>query len=136
MSMLSHQADELRSAAKLLNEIGISVGYKDTTSSFIAHDAAERMEEAAHTIESLRNRLQAVGDTCSIEWRGESYDTDAGREHDGAYFCTKCMADLPQPLQECWDDYQALVADYGNVKPWDKKPFLCCPNCGRKVVDE
>ena len=91
--------------------------------------------QAAITEQNLLDGLQAVGETCSIEWRGESYDTDAGREYDGAYFCTKCMSDLPQPLQECWDDYQALRAHYGNVKPWDEKPFLRCPNCGRYVVD-
>lgn len=127
---------ELREAAKLLNEIGISFGYNNPTSSFVAHDIAVRMEEAADTIESLWDKLQAVGETCSIEWRGESYGTDAGREYDGAYFCTKCMTDLPQPLQACWDDYQTFRAYYGNVKPWNEKPFLCCPNCGRKVVDE
>lgn len=98
--------------------------------------SATVLREAADAIESLLDRLQAVGETCSIEWRGESYDTDAGREYDGAYFCTKCLTELPYPLQECWDDYQALVADYGNVLPWDKKPFRCCPNCGRKVVGE
>ena len=124
MSMLSKQVDELRMLAG------------DGSMEFVAGPIrASVLLDAADTIEGLRDRLQAVDDTCSIEWRDESYDNDAGREHDGAYFCTKCMADLPQPLQECWDDYQALVADYGNVPPWDKKPFRCCPNCGREVVD-
>lgn len=62
--------------------------------------------------------------TCHIEWRDDSHDTDAGYERDGAYFCTACGADLPYPLQECWDDYQA-----GNYE----KPFNYCPSCGCKV---
>ena len=63
--------------------------------------------------------------TCHIEWRDDSYDTDAGYERDGAYFCTACGADLSYPLQECWDDYQA-----GNYE----KPFNYCPSCGCKVI--
>lgn len=63
--------------------------------------------------------------TCHIEWRDDSYDTDAGYERDGAYFCTACRAELPYPFQECWDDYQA-----GNCE----KPFNYCPNCGRKCI--
>ena len=123
MSVLSLQVKELREKADILDGIeGMD-------------NLVRMLREAADTIESLRRGLQAVGETCRIEWRDDSHDTDAGYEYDGAYFCTGCMADLPQPLQECWDDYQALVADYGNVLPWDKKPFRCCPNCGREVVD-
>ena len=65
--------------------------------------------------------------TCRIEWRDDSYDTDAGYEHDGAYFCTACRAELPYPLQECWDDYQA-----GNCE----KPINHCPSCGVCIVGE
>ena len=108
----------------------------DTPERFLG-EYSQALREAADTIESLRDRLQAVDDeTCSIEWRDESSDSDAGLEDDGAYFCTKCGADLPYSLQEDWDDYQALVADYGNVEPWNKKPFLHCPNCGAKIADD
>ena len=128
MSMLSEQCARLRSWAAQFDDRADL----DALAPLVARD----LREAADTIISLRDRLQEIDETCSIEWRGESYDTDAGREHDGAYFCTKCRADLPYPLQECWDDYQVLVADYGNIPPWNEKPFLHCPNCGRKVVDE
>ena len=94
---------------------------------------AQDIRQAADTIEGLRERLQDVRGECDIEWRDDSHDTDCGHEHDGAYFCTSCGKDLPYPLQEAWDDYQALVADYGNVPPWDKQPFNCCPSCGAKV---
>ena len=135
MSMLISQADELRTLAGGLRKLYENGANLTRVQVAGLTTAVESMREAADTIESLRDRLQSVGETCSIEWRGESYDSDAGREQDGAYFCTKCRADLPYPLQEDWDDYQALVADYGNVPPWDKKPFRCCPNCGREVVD-
>ena len=130
MSMLSDQAKQLRDTADRLDRIA------NVSTPWIHAKLVPMLREAADTIISLRDRLQEIDETCSIEWRGESYDTDAGREHDGAYFCTKCRADLPYPLQECWDDYQVLVADYGNIPPWNEKPFLHCPNCGRKVVDE
>lgn len=57
MSMLSNQVNGLRESAKWLKEAGISVGYNSTASTFVAHDAAERMEEAAHTIENLQKQL-------------------------------------------------------------------------------
>ena len=134
MSMLGEQVKELREDAhNIQGNLGRCVYRRKDVDEM--QQVSGMLFEAADTIESLRDRLQSVGETCSIEWRGESYDTDAGREYDGAYFCTKCMADLPYSLQEDWDDYQALVADYGNVPPWDKKPFRCCPNCGREVVD-
>ena len=134
MSMLGEQVKELREAARnIQGNLGRCLYRRKDVDEM--QQVSGMLFEAADTIESLRDRLQSVGETCSIEWRGESYDTDAGREYDGAYFCTKCMADLPYSLQEDWDDYQALVADYGNVPPWDKKPFRCCPNCGREVVD-
>lgn len=142
MSMLSAEcerlydrADELRMLVGGMRAPYIIPSTKETMA-LAMQSAAFEMREAADTIISLRDGLQAVGETCSIEWRDDSHDTDDGREHDGAYFCTKCGADLPYPLQECWDDYQALVADYGNVLPWNDKPFNHCPNCGRKVVDE
>ena len=134
MSMLGVQIKELREAARnIQGKLGRCLYRRKDVDEM--QQVSGMLFEAANTIESLRYRLQAVSETCRIEWRDDSHDTDAGYEYDGAYFCTRCMADLPQPLQECWDDYQALVADYGNVPPWDKKPFRCCPNCGREVVD-
>lgn len=85
--------------------------------------------------QAIADELNAAlgGGECRIAWRDESTDTADGREHDGAYFCTGCGKDLPYPLQEMWDDYHALVCDYGNKPPWNKEPFTHCPNCGRRV---
>ena len=86
------------------------------------HGYEQAAIEAWESIKAWNSRAER---TCHIEWRDDSYDTDAGYERDGAYFCTACGADLPYPLQECWDDYQA-----GNYE----KPFDHCPNCGRKCI--
>ena len=85
--------------------------------------------------QAIADELNATlgGGECRIAWRDESADTADGREHDGAYFCTGCGKDLPYPLQEMWDDYQALVRDYGNKQPWNEEPFTHCPNCGKAV---
>ena len=64
--------------------------------------------------------------TCTIEWRDESHDTDAGYECDGAYFCTHCRTDLSHSLQIAWDDYQADMQN-------QEMPFNYCPNCGTKI---
>ena len=67
--MLCSQIKELRTLA---NELDERERHMDAY--------VQAIREAADTIESLRDGLQAVSETCSIEWRGESYDTDASRE--------------------------------------------------------
>lgn len=68
MSMLSHQADELRDKAKLLRAhvdglaAPLVVPSTKELMALTMLDSASRMEEAADTIISLRNRLQDAED--------------------------------------------------------------------------
>ena len=65
MSMLSLQAEELREAA------GKFEGYQNG-------EISRMLREAADTIEGLRDRMQAVDETCNIEWRGTVIETPWG----------------------------------------------------------
>ncbi len=76
MSMLTAQADELREKAKLLrtHADGLNAPYVvPSTKELMALtmlDSTSRMEQAADTIESLRDRLQAA----TLEERKEGGD--------------------------------------------------------------
>ena len=78
MSMLTAQVDELREKAKLLrtHADGLNAPYVvPSTKELMALtmlDSASRMEQAAYTIESLRDRLQAA--TLGTEINGETSD--------------------------------------------------------------
>lgn len=86
MSMLSSQCSELREKAKLLrmHADGLSAPYiVPSTKELMAItmlDSSGRMEDAADTIESLRDRLQTdvLGSgTCKLE-ETESYSSERG----------------------------------------------------------
>ena len=65
--------------------------------------------------------------TCHLVFRDESYLTPDGCEQDGTYYCSACVCDLPDWMQEHVDDIQA-----GTIE----NDIDHCPNCGARVVGE
>lgn len=67
MSMLSSQVDELREIASELREVyGYNFDWTHEEAVTLA-SSVDCMREAADTIESLRDRLQATSETCELE---------------------------------------------------------------------
>ena len=109
MSMLTAQVDELREKAKLLrtHADGLNAPYVvPSTKELMALtmlDSASRMEQAAYTIESLRDRLQAA--TLGTEINGEM----SGASHADVVCCESLKVDISgaseltysTPLGEC-----------------------------------
>lgn len=56
---------------------------------------------------------------CEIVWVAKSGSTD-----EGSYVCSRCNRELPESLQDAWDDYQA---------GYSEKPFNNCLYCGAEV---
>ena len=118
MSMLSAQCAELRDKAKLMrgHADGLKAPYViPSTKELMALtmlDSAMRMEEAADTIISLRDRLQAAelgSGTCH-----STTDCSAW-----CFACSECGKSFPR------NDLH-LAHNHGEIN--------YCPNCGRKVA--
>lgn len=119
MSMLTLECDELREKAKLLraHADGLSAPYVvPSTKELMALamlDSAKRMEDAADTIEGLRDRLQADamgGGTC--EWLSvESCHSFAGP----GWECSNCGHEVGE---------------------YEHDFYNCCPICCAKVREE
>lgn len=111
---LEGQRDELRKMAAAMSERGSAIGL-DYGMGLGLVDAARMMREAADTIDSLRDRLQAVGETCRIEWRDDSYDTDAmgqSSTHSKAQSKTEPdMSEQSELLSDEVDSREKLEAD-------------------------
>lgn len=114
MSMLSLQADKLRKYAERLRQLAngaVNQGFPARQDLF---ESAAEMREAADTIISLRDRLQAaeVGGTCEwvLEHSGTMYDK---------WRCSECGYLFVEP--RCDQGYTDLEPNF-------------CPSCGQKVV--
>ena len=116
MSMLSAQCDELREKAKLLriHVDGLSAPYiVPSTKELMAItmvDSAGRMEDAADTIESLRDRLQA-----DVLRRGTC--TNIAPDYLD-FLCSRCG----------FIHFHSDENDTGDGNDW-----AFCPKCGREV---
>lgn len=109
MSMLTSQCDKLRETAADLRAHSTFVGFGGAVNRDpMLFDAAQQMEDAADTIEELRNRL-----------------TDVALCHNIApdyldFLCDSCG----------FVHYHSDENDGGDGNRW-----LYCPNCGRKVFE-
>lgn len=119
MSMLGSQADRLRLTADVISERGVTSG--DLAIIEI------RLREAADTIESLRDRLQVVSETCENVYPGNPIDRHM------MFQCSACghvQTNGTYP-PEWWN---AEHTDDECVA-YDGEPIRFCPHCGRKAVD-
>ena len=131
MSMLGGQIKELRETADM-------IGLEGVTGDDLP-DIQRALREAADTIESLRDRLQAVGETCEltafadvpfrVDYEIEGYDSGSGKDYATLAECSKCGA------------YVIVPPAYHHVLTYDGdevyQPYRYCPSCRReiKVVD-
>lgn len=106
MSMLTEQTKKLRNKANDLRERFTFTRYGGAVSrDSLAYEAASLMEDAADTIENLRNRLT---ETCrNADARAEA----GGVWHSPRFVCSECRA--VYVMSDC---------------------VRFCPNCGRRVV--
>lgn len=125
MSMLRSQADELRERADLPDGLA-------------GMDNLVRMlREAADTIISLRDRLQAVGETCeltafadvpfSVDYEIEGYDSGSGKDYATLAECSKCGAYVIEPPAY----HHVLTYDGDEVY----QPYRYCPSCRREIKE-
>ena len=137
MSVLSSQADELREKARLLraHAEGLSAPYViPSTKELMALtmlDSASRMEEAADTIESLRDRLQErqhdhpyVGLV-----RGKYRETLENSD----YYCGRCQYPVTDHDSYCRECGGALHESYGQApeqRKRDDSGEVCGEVCG------
>lgn len=98
MSTVGSQANELRKRAKVLRQGDWSDG---------ADDAA-LMEQAADTIESMQDRLQATSETCHWEY--------------------------PQGVNG-WVGYIVCSACGHQFSGVDEREWTCCPCCRREIKE-
>lgn len=111
MSMLSEQVKELRKKADELRHV-----HADDASTGLLFAAMGAMREAADTIESLRDRLQAertCGNVGECELQGKSKS------------CSKCGASVERVTHSIFE-----MGDGFACRP------NFCPNCGAKVTND
>lgn len=109
MSMLTMQIDKLRKAARnIQGNLGRCCYRRKDVNEM--QQVSDMLREAANTIESLRDRLQAAelgSGTCENEW--------------AQFGKLRCS--------ECW-----LQVDSISTNTTAPIPIKHCPNCGAKVV--
>ena len=129
MSMLSIQIDKLRHHAKQIEDredFGV-----------MRFTLAQDIREAADTIEGLRDRLQAVGETCeltafadvpfNVDYEVEGYDSGSGRDYATLAECSKCGAYVIEPPAY----HHVLTCDGDEVY----QPYRYCPSCRREIKE-
>lgn len=136
MRKLSTQCDELRKMAAAMSERGSAIGLDYGMGRGLA-EAAQMMREAADTIISLRDRLQAVGETCeltaladvpfSADYEIEGYDSGSGKDYATLAECSKCGAYVIEPPAY----HHVLTYDGDEVY----QPYRYCPSCRREIKE-
>lgn len=111
--MLTMQIDELRKAARNIQG-NLGRCYYRRKDIDEMHQVSDMLREAANTIESLRDRLQAdvLGSgTCEL--------------HD----CDGSFSAVNRPVWRC--DCGAFMTQYTDATTYHKPRF--CPNCGARI---
>lgn len=137
MSMLISQAKELRTLADGLRKLYENGANLTRVQVAGMTTAVEAMREAADTITSLQDRLQAVGEKCeltafadvpfNVDYEIEGYDDSSGRDYATLAECSKCGAYVIVPPAY----HHVLTCDGDEVY----QPYRYCPSCRREIKE-